>query len=203
MFISIEGIDGCGKTTQAQNLINKLPNIKYFREPGGTQVGEAIRDIVLSPKFENVAPTTEALLYATSRAQLVFEVIEPLLADEYTIVCDRFIDSSIAYQAIGRDLSIDDVRNINLFATKGFLPDITFLIDLEGKTGFSRVTKQGELDRIEQEGVIFYEKVRQAFLSLAKKEPTRFCILDGNKSAAALSLEIENILSERFGMKFS
>lgn len=200
MFISIEGIDGCGKTTQAKNLISKIPTIRYFREPGGTEVGEAIRNIVLNPKFD-VSPNTEALLYATSRAQLVSEIIQPLLDNDEIVLCDRFIDSSIAYQAIGRNLSVEDVRNINIFATQGLLPDITFLIDLSGETGFSRVTKQGDLDRIEQEGFVFFEKVRHAFLQLASKEPNRFYIIDGTKSPNDISEEIQKILTTRFNIQ--
>ncbi len=201
MFISIEGIDGCGKTTQAQRLLEKLPNSKYVREPGGTQVGEAIRNIVLNNDFVHIAPTTEALLYATARAQIVDEVIKPLLNDDITIICDRFIDSSIAYQAIGRNLKVEDVRNINIFATGGLLPDITFLVDLDGETCYSRVIKQGEADRIEKEGAAYYEKVRQAFLSLALEEPERFFVIDGNQTVDEIEIEIENILEQKFNIK--
>ncbi len=201
MFISIEGIDGSGKTTQANRLLEKLPNSKYVREPGGTQVGEAIRNIVLNNDFVHIAPTTEALLYATARAQSVDEVIKPLLNDDITIICDRFIDSSIAYQAIGRNLKVEDVRNINIFATGGLLPDITFLVDLDGETCYSRVIKQGEADRIEKEGAVYYEKVRQAFLSLAKEEPERFFIIDGTQSVDDIEKEIESILEQTFNIK--
>ncbi len=202
MFISIEGLDGSGKTTQANRLIKKIANSKYLREPGGTQVGEAIRNIVLNNDFVHIAPTTEALLYATARAQLVDEVIKPLQNDDITIICDRFIDSSIAYQAIGRNLKVEDVRNINLFATGGILPNVTFLIDLDGETCYSRVIKQGEADRIEKEGAVYYEKVRQAFLSLAKKEPERFFVIDGNQSVDEIEKEIETILEAQFNIQF-
>ncbi len=202
MFISIEGIDGSGKTSQAERLIKKINNSKYLREPGGTQVGEAIRNIVLNNKFLNVAPTTEALLYATARAQLVDEVVKPLLEQNVCIICDRFVDSSIAYQAIGRNLKVEDVRSINLFATDGLLPDVTFLIDISGEIGYSRVTKQGEADRIEKEGVIYFEKVRQAFLSLANNEPNRFFVINGNQTIDDIEKEIENILTNNFGFKF-
>ncbi len=202
MFISIEGIDGSGKTTQADRLIKKIKNSRYLREPGGTQVGEAIRNIVLNNEFVNVAPTTEALLYATARAQLVDEVIKPLLKDNVCIICDRFVDSSIAYQAIGRNLKIEDVRAINLFATGSLLPDVTFLIDISGEIGYSRVTKQGEADRIEKEGAVYFEKVRQAFLSLANNEPNRFFIINGNQNIDDIEIEIENILTNNFGLKF-
>ncbi len=201
MFISIEGIDGSGKTTQAKRLLEKLPNSKYVREPGGTQVGEAIRNIVLNNDFTHIAATTEALLYATARAQIVDEVINPLLNDDITIICDRFIDSSIAYQAIGRNLKVEDVRNINIFATGGLLPDITFLVDLDGETCYSRVIKQGEADRIEKEGAVYYEKVRQAFLSLAMEEPERFFIIDGTQSVDDIEKEIESILEQKFNIK--
>ncbi len=202
MFISIEGIDGSGKTTQAERLINKISNSRYLREPGGTQVGEAIRNIVLNNDFEKIASTTEALLYATARAQLVDEVVKPLLAQDVCIICDRFVDSSIAYQAIGRNLKVDDVRGINIFATDGLLPDVTFLIDISGEIGYSRVTKQGVADRIEKEGAIYYEKVRQAFLSLAHNEPNRFFVINGNQSIDDIEHEIENILTNNFGFKF-
>ncbi len=202
MFISIEGIDGSGKTTQAERLIKKINNSKYLREPGGTQVGEAIRNIVLNNEFENISPTTEALLYATARAQLVDEVVKPLLNKNVSIICDRFVDSSIAYQAIGRNLKIEDVRNVNLFATSGLLPDVTFLIDISGEIGYSRVTKQGEADRIEKEGVVYFEKVRQAFLSLASNEPNRFFLINGNQTIDDIEIEIENILKDKFNFKF-
>ncbi len=202
MFISIEGLDGSGKTTQANRLIEKIKNSKYLREPGGTQVGEAIRNIVLNNDFIHIAPTTEALLYATARAQLVDEVIKPLQNDDITIICDRFIDSSIAYQAIGRNLKVEDVRNINLFATGGILPNVTFLIDLDGETCYSRVIKQGEADRIEKEGAVYYEKVRQAFLSLANTEPERFFIIDGNQTVDEIEKEIETILEDKFNIQF-
>ncbi len=202
MFISIEGIDGSGKTTQANRLINKISNSRYLREPGGTQVGEAIRNIVLNNDFEKIAPTTEALLYATARAQLVDEVVLPLLDENVCIICDRFVDSSIAYQAIGRNLKVDDVRGINLFATKGLLPDVTFLIDISGELGYSRVTKQGEADRIEKEGAVYYEKVRQAFLNLANNEPHRFFVINGNQSIDDIENEIETILTNKFGFNF-
>ncbi len=202
MFISIEGIDGSGKTTQAERLINKISNSRYLREPGGTQVGEAIRNIVLNNDFEKIAPTTEALLYATARAQLVDEVVKPLLSENVTIICDRFVDSSIAYQAIGRNLKVEDVRAINIFATDGLLPDITFLIDISGEIGYSRVTKQGVTDRIEKEGAVYYEKVRQAFLSLAKNEPERFFVINGNQSIDDIENEIETILADRFDLNF-
>ncbi len=202
MFISIEGIDGSGKTSQAERLIKKINNSKYLREPGGTQVGEAIRNIVLNNEFEKIASTTEALLYATARAQLVDEVVKPLLKENVTIICDRFVDSSIAYQAIGRNLKVEDVRSINLFATDGLLPDVTFLIDIDGEVGYSRVTKQGEADRIEKEGSIYFEKVRQAFLSLASNEPNRFFVINGNQSIDDIEKEIENILINNFNFIF-
>ncbi len=200
MFISIEGIDGSGKTTQANRLLKKFDNAKYLREPGLTQVGEAIRNIVLNNEFTNISPNTEALLYATSRAQLVDEVIKPALKNNVTIICDRFVDSSIAYQAIGRNLSMDDVLSINMFATSGILPDVTFLIDIAGETGFNRVKNQGEPDRIEKEGAVYYEKVRQAFLTLANSDKKRFVIIDGNLSVDEIEQEIESVLRERFNL---
>ncbi len=200
MFISIEGIDGSGKTTQANRLLKKFDNAKYLREPGLTQVGEAIRNIVLNNDFTNISPNTEALLYATSRAQLVDEVIKPALKNNITIICDRFVDSSIAYQAIGRNLSMNDVLSINMFATSGILPDITFLIDIAGETGFNRVKKQGEPDRIEKEGAIYYEKVRQAFLTLANNDKKRFVVIDGNLSVDEIEQKIESTLKERFNL---
>lgn len=200
MFISIEGVDGSGKTTQADRLLEKIPNSIYLREPGITQVGEAIRNIVLNNDFTNVAPTTEALLYATARAQLVEEIIEPTLKTDKVIICDRFVDSSIAYQAIGRNLNIADVRSVNMFATKGILPDITFLIDVEGEKAFKRVSKQGEPDRIEKEGAVYYENVRQAFLSLANAEPDRFYVIDGKKSIDDIEIEIETVLQNKFNL---
>ncbi|MFV0519180.1 MAG: dTMP kinase [Lachnospirales bacterium] len=194
MFISFEGIDGSGKGTQI-DLLKKYfekKNIifEYYREPGSTQVGEALREVVLGNK-NLVSDFTEVMLYATARAQLVEEKIMPALKNGVHIICDRYVDSSVAYQSV-RNVPKEDILTVNNLATRGILPDLTFLIDVEASVGLSRVLKQTDGDRIEQEGKVFFENVVNNYRTLAKENQSRVITINGEKDIEEIHIEIIN-----------
>ncbi len=203
-FITFEGPEGAGKTTQAKRLILALQDVGgqvlYTREPGGTPTGEAIREILQYNKAgEPIAPETEVLLFAASRAQLVRKVILPALDQGIHVVCDRFADSTTAYQGYGRGFSVEQMITINQFAIDGAIPDITILLDLEIARGFDRLSKrhaegQGRWDRIENEERAFHERVRQGYLELARKWPERFVIVNSAQDEEAVSSEVWRIV---------
>lgn len=188
-FISFEGPEGGGKTTQAQRLISRLEGVGlevlYTREPGGTPTGEAIRDILQhNAAGEPISPGAEVLLFAASRAQLVAHVIVPALERGAWVVCDRFADSTTAYQGYGRGFDIEQMIAINDFAIANACPDLTLLLDVDLDEGFRRITdrhrdKDCPLDRIEQEAREFHERVRHGYLELAKRWPERFRTING------------------------
>lgn len=188
-FITFEGPEGGGKTTQAQKLIDRLKadglEVLYTREPGGTPTGEAIRDILQhNTTGEPIHPATEVLLFAASRAQLVAHVILPALDRGAWVVCDRFADSTTAYQGYGRGFDIEQMIAINSFAIGSAMPDLTLLLDIDLDEGFRRITdrhrqKSTPLDRIEQEAREFHDRVRHGYLELAERWPDRFRIIDG------------------------
>ncbi|MGL4950769.1 MAG: dTMP kinase [Mycoplasma sp.] len=189
LFISFEGPDGSGKSTIAKLFHNYLleknvPTI-LTREPGGLNclVAETIRNLVLEHKNFNILPTTEALLFAASRAQHVEEIIMPSINNGVTVVCDRFIDSSLAYQGYARDLGFENIYNINIFATKGLLPDVTFFIDVSAQVGMARI-KNGMRDtnRIDNESIETHNKAYNGYQELIKKFKDRFIVIDGNQS---------------------
>ena len=179
MFISFEGLDGCGKTTQAAMLAEALEaegqRIVRVREPGGTPAGERIRDLLLDPG-ETIAPVAEALLYAAARAQLVDDVIRPALRDGAHVVADRFVDSSLAYQGVARGLGIERVLEVNRFATGDLFPDRTVLLRLDGDEASRR--RDAEPDRIEAEGDGFQAQVARGFEELAAWFPERIVEVD-------------------------
>ena len=183
MFISFEGLDGSGKTTQAAMLADALEaegqRIVRVREPGGTPAGERIRSLLLDPG-ETIAPVAEALLYAAARAQLVDDVIRPALRDGAHVVADRFIDSSLAYQGVARGLGVEPVLDVNRFATGGLLPDRTVLLRLGGGEAARR--RDAEPDRIEAEGDGFQEQVARGFEELAARFPDRIVEVDASGS---------------------
>ncbi|MFM6962946.1 MAG: dTMP kinase [Micrococcales bacterium] len=203
LFISLEGIDGVGKSTQVERLAD------YFREqgktvvttfePGGTELGQEIRHLLLHRKGD-VAPRAEALLFAADRAHHVATKIRPALERGEVVITDRYLDSSVAYQGSGRDLESDDVRNLSLFAVGGLLPDLTVLLDLDAAHAMARRNKTGaEPDRLEREKSEFFENVRQAFLKLAAAEPNRFLVVDANQSAEQIQREIRARAEELLG----
>ncbi|MGB9679989.1 MAG: dTMP kinase [Thermoanaerobacteraceae bacterium] len=180
-LITFEGIDGCGKTTQIKKLeeylIFKGYNILLLREPGGTSVGEKIRDILLNKK-NNIADITEAFLYASSRAQLVDERILPELSAGKIVIMDRFVDSSYVYQGYARGLGIETVKAINDIATKKLIPDKTIYIDITPEESAKRITKR-ETDRLENEGIVFQRKVYEGYKKIIESQLERFIIING------------------------
>ena len=192
-FITFEGIDGCGKSTQARRLQQKLEEQGnaplLLREPGGTPISEDIRKVLLNPENSSMAPENEALLLAASRSQLLKEVIIPNIEKGTIILCDRYIDSTLAYQGYGRDLPQEWLRQINRFAFELAIPDRTFLFDLPVDVALSRLGAR-QIDRIEATGVNFLEKVRNGFLTLAEQESDRYIILDGQNQIEELEKEI-------------
>ena len=183
-LITIEGVDGAGKTTLATGLQRALSlagvQLRLLREPGGVQTSEAVRALVKDPAL-TVGARTEALLYAAARAQLVQEALEPALARGEWVLLDRFVDSSLAYQGAGRELGIEAVRELNLFATGGLTPDRTLLLTLDPASAQARADARGEApDRLEQEGADFFARIAAAYQQLAEAEPQRIRVLDAS-----------------------
>lgn len=198
MFITFEGIDFSGKSTQVEllneYLVKQNKNVLLIREPGGTEISEKIREILLDKKNNAMVMETELLLFSASRAQLVREVIRPHLEKGYYVISDRFHDSSTAYQGFGRGLSVDAIINIHNLAIGNTIPDITFFIDIPNEVAIKRKQKveHSSLDRIEISDNSFYERVREGYLYLSKKEK-RFKVIDGTQSIDSIS---EKIISE-------
>lgn len=196
LFITFEGSEACGKSTQIALLADKLRasgcDPLLFREPGGTAAGEAIRHLLQhAPEGEALTPEAELLLFAASRAQLVREKILPALVAGRVVICDRFLDSTTVYQGVARRIPADDTARINAFAVGGRLPDITFLLDLDHETSLSRMqAAKRKPDRIERESPEFFEAVRQGYLHLAKQNPSRVNLIDASRSVEEIAEEI-------------
>jgi dTMP kinase len=194
MFVTFEGLDGCGKTTQARLLAGSLEeeglDVVSTREPGGTPLGEAVRDLVLHG--DHVAPWAEAALYAAARAQHVEELIRPALARGATVVCDRYLDSSVAYQGAGRGLGVEEVLALNLTVVGGLLPDRTFLVEIDAETAAARVG--GLRDRIERAGPELWAHVADAYRALAERFPERFVVVDGRRPIPDVAAEVRDHL---------
>ena len=203
LFISLEGIDGVGKSTQSDLLEEFLRNagreVVRTLEPGGTELGQEIRHLLLHRKGD-VAPRAEALLYAADRAHHVATKIRPALEHGQVVITDRYLDSSVAYQGAGRALKAEDVRAISMFAVEGLLPDLTILLDLEASAAAERRNKTGEApDRLEREKIEFFEAVRQAFLDMAAAEPNRWLVIDARQSVEAMQEQIRARVSKLLG----
>jgi len=195
LFVTFEGGDGAGKTTQAALLEEWLAarghTVVRTREPGGTEVGVLIRDIVLHHRGE-VAPRAEALLYAADRAHHIEHVVRPALERGDVVIQDRYLDSSVAYQGAGRVLGRDEVRDLSLWATEGLLPDLTVLLDLDPSLARERLDADDKpFDRLEAEQSAFHDSVRAEFLALAAAEPNRFLVLDASRVPADLATDIQ------------
>ena len=201
MFITVEGPDGSGKTTQLKLLVEALNNKGYevvvTREPGGTTVGNSIREVLLSPEHHEMTPRVEMMLYAASRAQNVDQIIRPALARGAVVVCDRFVDASIAYQGYGLKYDIEQIESLNEWATSGITPDVTFLFDLSPQRAQDRMKDRGQLDRIESRDQDFHERVYEGFHVLLKKYPERMILIDADQSVECIHDEVLDATLER------
>ena len=188
MFITLEGPEGSGKTTAVEAAVKALEEKGYqivrTREPGGTPIAEEIRNVILDKKNTNMDPRTEALLYAASRRQHLVEKVWPALKEGKIVICDRYLDSSLAYQGGARGLGVDNILNVNLFATENTYPDLTLLFDITPEEGLKRISANAnrEVNRLDLEKLDFHHKVRGTFLELAKRYPERYVIIDASRS---------------------
>jgi len=199
-FITFEGAEGSGKSTQIRNAVaflkKKGRSVVMLREPGGTRISEAIRAILLDRKNVKMSHTTELLLYLAARAQIVREKILPALEKGKIVICDRFEDSTRAYQGFGRGISMLLINSVSLLIRKRLKPDLTFVLDVETCKGLKR---GGRHDRIEREALSFHRRVRRGFLTLAKKEPRRMVVLDTSKPVESVSQKVRERLERVFG----
>ncbi|MDY0100416.1 MAG: dTMP kinase [Bacilli bacterium] len=203
MFITFEGPEGSGKTSVAKKIAELLKKNGYqvvlTREPGGTPIAEQIRDIILDKKNTALDARAEALLYAASRRQHLIEKVWPALKENKIVICDRFLDSSLAYQGVGRELGVNEVLNINLFATENTYPNLTLLFDLTPEQGLARIekNKKREVNRLDLENITFHTKVRNAFLELSKKYFARYVIIDASKTFDEVVLATYEVILNR------
>ena len=195
IFITFDGSEGGGKSTQAQLLKEYLQNkgykVKLFREPGGTKISEAIRNILLNPA-NKITPLTELLLYLAARAQLVKEEIKPALEKGYAVICDRFIDSTTAYQGWGRNIDRELIQDMNKLVTESLIPHLTFLLHVESPLGF----KKEATDRLEKEKDSFHRRVQEGFLRIAQQNPSRVKIIKVKESIEATQKKIREIVDK-------
>ena len=205
MFITLEGPDGSGKTTQARLLISFLQDTGHdvlaLREPGGTPIGEQIRDVVHNMKNREMHDHTEVLLYVASRAQLVAQKIRPALAVGRIVVCDRYADSTLAYQGYGRGLDLEALKTIINFATDGLVPDLTLYFDVSAEEGIRRREMDaeggGELNRLDAQAIEFHERVREGYAQLSASSPERWAKIDASQSIEDVHQRVCEIVTER------
>lgn len=199
LFITFEGLEGAGKSTQAKLLADKLTEAGYpvtlVREPGGTKVGEAIRGLLADPQYDDMSPLSEVFLFAASRTQLVQQVIRPKLGEGTIVICDRFTDATLAYQGFGRGVHPTQLREISDICSWGVHPDVTFLLDIEPARGLNRVRTRSvetltKLDRFENLDLGFFEKVRDGYMAISSEEPFRFRVLDATGDVEPLAQKI-------------
>jgi len=203
LFITLEGPDGSGKTTQARLLARWLEEEGYpvvlVREPGGTIIGERIREVLHDPAHTGMSQWTEVFLYCAARAQLVAEIIRPALAAGQTVLCDRYADSTLAYQGYGRGLDLDALRLVLYLATGGLTPDLTFCLDISPEEGLARRRAGGEeWNRLDQETVDFHRRVRTGYLELAGLEPQRWIVVDAARPVDAVQADLRALLQARW-----
>ena len=200
MFITFEGPEGSGKSSVLDKICHQLEhdgfNVVKTREPGGTPISEQIRNIILDKSNTNLEPRTEALLYAASRRQHLVEKIWPALKEGKIVLCDRYLDSSLAYQGHARGLGYENILAINNFATENTFPDLTILFDIQPELGLERISKNSnrEVNRLDLEKLDFHKKVREGFLKLAKKYPERFYIVDASQPFLDVCLEVYDLI---------
>ncbi len=199
-FISFEGIEGTGKTTQArmlyQYLISKGYDVVLTEEPGGTKIGLKIREILLSPDNQGITPINELMLYNADRVQHLNELILPSINRGKIVITDRFTDSTYAYQGFGRGIDLKLIDSIDLIATTGMRPDITILLDLDVETGLKRNIGINKTDRLELENIEFHKRVRKGYLNLAQKEPERIKLINAAGNIEEIHTKIIRIISE-------
>lgn len=199
IFITFEGGEGCGKSTQQRLLARRLEaaglTVRSLREPGGTIVGEAVRSVLLDPEHSGLDATAEVLLYEAARAQLVAEVIEPALEAGEIVLCDRYFDSSTAYQGHARGLPLDQIESLNRIATGGLLPDRTLLLDIDAVLGIQRATSNGA-DRLEAEDIAFHERVRAGFLQIAAENSDRVRVIDASGEVEDVAVRVADAVTD-------
>jgi len=187
MFISFEGPDGSGKTTQVARLADTLTQLGYqvliTREPGGTPIGDQIRQVLADLKNTGMHPRSETLLFLAARAQLVEQVIKPRLADGHIVLCDRYADSTMAYQGYGHQNDLDQIQSLINFATGGLKPDLTLLLDVGAEVGLKRKADGSEWNRLDAYSLEFHQRVRKGYLALAEAEPDRWVVINANQQA--------------------
>ncbi len=198
-FITLEGIEGSGKTTQLEFIVEYLKNadkeVVCTREPGGTQVGEKIRDVLLDNQISSMHSDTELMLMFAARVEHIKQVIEPELASGKWVVCDRFYDATYAYQGYGRDISLQRIDQLREFSVGSLIPDITFLLDVSLQMSMQRVSQRGNKDRFENEKIEFYRKVRDGYLTIAEQNPQRVCLINAEQSIKDVQATIQDKLS--------
>ena len=203
LFITIEGPEGSGKTTVAKKVVETLQNegykVLYTREPGGVGIAEKIRDIILDVNNTNLDPRSEALLYAASRRQHLVEKVLPALNNGYIVICDRFVDSSLAYQGHARKIGIDEIYDINTFAIDTHWPDITILLDIEPEIGLQRIMKnrQDEVNRLDLEGLNFHNLVHEGYQIIKEKYASRITLVDGNQTPEVVFDSVYKLIKDK------
>jgi dTMP kinase len=203
MFITLEGPEGAGKSTQLPWLCEWLESIGKLvvctRNPGGTSIGTQIRAVLLNPLNTALVPLAELLLYAADRAQHVEEIVKPALEAGFVVLCDRFSDSTLAYQGYGRGLDLTLLHSLNGIATAEIKPDLTLLLDLDPAAGLKRIALTREGDRLEHEALAFHQRLRAGYLELARQEPARFAIIDASQSQEDVQKAIRQAVEPRLG----
>ncbi len=197
-FLVFEGVEGCGKTSQIQRTQEWLQSLNISaivtREPGGTELGLHLRQLLLEAGSTSITDRTELLLYAADRSQHVDQIIKPALAEGKVVLCDRYTDSTVAYQGWGRGINLEMIEQLNLLATGGLQSDLTILLDIDPEISFNRILTKRKLDRMEQADLAFHHRVRQGFLSLAEKFPERIVAIDANQNIDKVTADIQQLL---------
>lgn len=207
MFITLEGPEGSGKTSAIKKVVKRLEELGYAivetREPGGTPIAEQIRNVILDVNNTSLDPRAEALLYAASRRQHLVEKVWPAIKEGKIVICDRFIDSSLAYQGGARNLGIDNVIGINMFATEDTWPDLTLLFDIEPEIGLKRIASNAnrEVNRLDLEKLEFHKMVRNTFLQLSKRYPQRYVVIDASKSIEEVANDAFNAIYNKLKLR--
>ena len=201
LFLSLEGCDGSGKTTACTSVIERLTqegyDVMYSREPGGSDIAEQIRKVILDVKNTAMDVRTEALLYAASRRQHLIEKIIPAINQGKIVICDRFIDSSLAYQGYGREIGIEDVLKINQFSIEGYFPDLTIYYDIDPQSGLNRIASRKNLDRLDVESLNFHNRAHQGYQIVCQMFPDRIKVIDASLSKQEVSEQTYQLIKEK------